>query len=84
MLMVLSATVILVDLFVAVMQVTVSVAIMQLEVSAVYMQVKVSAVNMQVTDNFYLNYAGGSLCCCFLQCIMHMTVPILIMQLFLL
>ena len=48
MLVVLSATFILVDLF-AIMEVTVSVKIMQLEVSAPFMQVKVSAANMWVT-----------------------------------
>ena len=47
--MVLSATLILVDLFVLVMKVTVSVAIMLLEVSATLIQVKVSAANMWVT-----------------------------------
>ena len=49
MLVVLSATLILVDHFVAVMKVTVSVAIMQLEVSATLMPVKISAANMWVT-----------------------------------
>ena len=49
MLVVLSATFTLADLFVAIMQVTVSVEIMQLEVSAPFMQVKVSAANMWVT-----------------------------------
>ena len=49
MLVVLSATFILVDLFVVIIQVTVSVKIMQLEVSAPFMQVKVSAANMWVT-----------------------------------
>ena len=49
MLVVLSATFILVDLFVAIMQVTVSVKIMQLEVSTPFMQVKVSAANVWVT-----------------------------------
>ena len=39
--MLLSAKIMLVDLFVAIMQVTVSVAIMQLEVPAAFMQVKV-------------------------------------------
>ena len=48
MLVVLSATFISVDLFVAIMQVTVSVEIIQLEVSAQFMQVKVSAANMWV------------------------------------
>ena len=61
MLVVLSATFILVDLFVAIMQVTVSVEIMQLEVSAPFMQVKVSAQN--VGDNFCYNYTCGSLGC---------------------
>ena len=46
MLAVLSATVMLVDLFVAAAQVTVSVAITQLEVFAVFMQVTVSAANI--------------------------------------
>ena len=44
-----SATIVLVDFFVAVMQMTVSVAIMQLEISVAFMQVKVSASNMWVT-----------------------------------
>ena len=46
---VLSATIMLVDLFVANTQVTVSVATMQLEVSAAFMQMKVSAANIWVT-----------------------------------
>ena len=48
---VLSTTVILVDLFVAIMQVTVSMAIMQLEVSTafIFMQAKVFAANMCLT-----------------------------------
>ena len=71
----LSATGMLVDLFVTIMQVTVSVAVMQLEVSAAHMWV----------TTFYCNYADGSLCCndvrwYFLQCIMRMTVSIVIMQ----
>ena len=49
MLVILSAKLMLVDLFVADMKVTVSVAIMHLEVSATLMQVKVSAANMWVT-----------------------------------
>ena len=49
MLLVLSATLMLVDLFVSIMKVTVSVAIMQLEVFATPMQVKVSAANTWVT-----------------------------------
>ena len=48
MLVVLSATIMLVDLFVAIMQETVSVAIMQLEVSTASMQV-VSAGKIWVT-----------------------------------
>ena len=63
MLMVLSATFILADLFVTIMQVTVSVESIQLEVSVPFLQVKVSAANMWVTiDNFYRNYGRGSLC----------------------
>ena len=61
--MVLSATFILVDLFVVIIQVTVSVEIMQLEVSAPLMQVKVSAANMWVTVLIEImhcyNYAGS-------------------------
>ena len=49
MLELLSATLMLVDLFVGVMKVTVSVAIMQLEVSATHMPVKISASSMWVT-----------------------------------
>ena len=49
MLLVLSATLMLVDLFVSVMKVTVSVAIMLLEVAATLMQVKVSTANTWVT-----------------------------------
>ena len=45
----LSATLMLVDLFVAVMKVTVSVAIMQFKVSATLMSVKISAANTWVT-----------------------------------
>ena len=51
--MLLSATGMLVDLFVTIMQVTVSVAVMQLEVSAAHMWV----------TTFYCNYADGGLCC---------------------
>ena len=58
MLVVLSATFILVDLFVAIMQVTVSVEIMQLEVSAPFMQVKVSTANMWVTIFIENMHAG--------------------------
>ena len=49
MLLVLSATFMFMDLFIAIMQVTVSLAIMQLEVSVAFMQVKVSAANVGVT-----------------------------------
>ena len=49
MLVVLSATTMLVYRFVAIAQVTVSVAIIQLEISAAFMQLKVSAANMWVT-----------------------------------
>ena len=49
--LVLSATLTLVDLFVAVMTVTVSVAIIQLQVLATLMQVKISTAN--VDENFY-------------------------------
>ena len=65
MLVVLSTTFILVDLFVAIMQVTVSVEIIQLQVSAPFMQVKVSAANMWVMI--------------FIE-IMHMEVSVTIMQ----
>ena len=67
--MVLSATVMLVDLSVATKQVTVPVATMQLQVSAAFMQVKVSAVNMCMTIfveitqmEICFNYAGGIFC----------------------
>ena len=52
MLVVLSATLTFVDLFVAVMKVTVSVAIVQLEVSATLKQIKVYAANMWVTIGY--------------------------------
>ena len=72
----------LVDLFVAVMKATVSVAVMQLEVSATLMQVKIFAANMWVT--ILLKLCRWSLLqSCrwyFLQCIMHMTISIVIMQ----
>ena len=60
MLVVLSATLMFVDLFVAAMKVTVSVAIMQLEVSATLMQVKVSAANMWVTIFIEIMQVGVS------------------------
>ena len=44
--LVLSAAIMLVDLFVAITQVIVSAVVMRLEVSAAFMQVKVSASNM--------------------------------------
>ena len=82
--MVLSATLMFVDLFVAVMKVTVFVAIMQLEVSATLMQVSVSAANMWVTIFMEIMQRGVSLLqscrCYFLQCIMHVTISIIIMQ----
>ena len=65
MLVVLSAKIMLVDLFVANMQVTVSVAIKQLEVFSAFMHVKVSAANMWVTI--------------FIE-IMDIEVPVTIMQ----
>ena len=49
MLVLISATLTLVDLLVAVMKMSVSVAIVQLEVSEALMQVKSSATNMWVT-----------------------------------
>ena len=55
-----SATLTLVDLFVAIMQVTVSVAIIQLEISAAHMQVKVSAANMWVTIFIEITQLGVS------------------------
>ena len=57
---VLSATVTLVDLFVAIIQVTVSVAIMPLEVSAVFMKVKLSAANMWVIIFIEFMHVGVS------------------------
>ena len=60
MLVVLSATVVLVDLFVTVTRVIVSVAIMQLEVFATLMQVKVSAANMWVTIFIEIMQVGVS------------------------
>ena len=54
MLVVLSATLTLVDCFVSVMKVAVSVANMQLEVSTTLMQVKVSPANMWVTISLKL------------------------------
>ena len=62
MLVVLSATLMFADLFVAVMKETVSVAVMQLEASATLMQAKVSAANMWVAI-FIEIIKGRSLCC---------------------
>ena len=67
--MVLSVTVMLVDLSAEIMQVTVSVAIIQIKVSAALIQVPVSATNMWVTifivimhKGVCFNYAGGIFC----------------------
>ena len=57
---VLSATIMLVDLFVAITQVTDSVAIMQLKASAAFMEVKVSAANMWVIIFIEIMHAGVS------------------------
>ena len=62
MLVVPSATVMLVDLFVAIVKVTISVAIMQLEVSATLIQVKVSAANMWVAIFIEIMQVGGLWC----------------------
>ena len=62
MLVVLSATLMLVDFFVAVMKVTVSVAIMQLGgFSATLMPVKISAVNVWVT--IFVEIMQVEVCC---------------------
>ena len=60
MLAVLSATFMLVDVFVAIMQVTVSVAFMHLEVSAAFMPVKVSAANTWMTISIEIMHVGVS------------------------
>ena len=60
MLVVLSATIILVDLFVAFKQVIVCVAIIQLEVSAAFMQVKASAANMWVENFIHIMHVAIS------------------------
>ena len=73
----------LVALSVAIKQVTVSVVIMQLEVSGAHMQVTVSAANMWVTIFIVIMQMESLLQLCrwyFLQCIMHMTVSVVIMQ----
>ena len=56
----LSATVMLVDLSIAIMQATVSIAIIQLKVSAAFMQVKVSAENMWTTIFIEIMQVGVS------------------------
>ena len=75
---VISTTYMLVYLFVVITQVTVSVAIIQLEVSAAFVQVKVSVANMWVT--VFIESLLQSYRWYFLQCIMHMTSSIVIMQ----
>ena len=60
MLVVLSTTVMLMDLFVAIMQLSVSVAVMQLEISATFMQVEVSAANMWVAIFIEILHVGVS------------------------
>ena len=85
MFVVFSATLMLVDLFVAVMNMTVSVAIMQLDISATLLQVKVSAANMWVTIllKFCRWESVAIMQSCrwyFLQCIMYMTISIVIMH----
>ena len=58
MLVVLSVTLMLEDLFVAVMKVTISAKIMQLEVPATLTLVKISAANMWVTIFFEIMQVG--------------------------
>ena len=60
MLLILSATLAFVDLFVAVVKVTVSVEIMQLQVSATLMPVKMSAASMWVTIFIEITQVGVS------------------------
>ena len=60
MLVVLSAALILVDLFLSVTKGTVSIAIMQLEVSATLMQVKISAAYIWVTIFIEIMQVGVS------------------------
>ena len=70
-------------LSVAIKQVTVSVAIMQLENSGAHMQVTVFAAKMCLTIFVVILKMGVSVELCrwyFLQCIMHMTVSVVIMQ----
>ena len=68
--LVLYVTGMLVNFSVKIMQV----AIIQLEVSAVHMQVTVSAASMQMAIFIVIKIRY------FLQCLMHMTVSIVIMQ----
>ena len=72
--MVFFVTGILLDLSVAIKQVTVSVAIIQLEVFGAHMQVTVPAAKIGL--KFKLQLCRWY----YLQCIMHMTVSIVIMQ----
>ena len=68
---VLSVTVMLVDLLVVIMHVTVSVEIIQLKVSAALMLVTISASNMWVTIFIVFMQVGASMQLCrwyFLQC----------------
>ena len=60
MLVVLSATLMFIDLFVAVMKVSVTVAVMLLEVFATLMQVKVSATNIWATIFIEIMQVGDS------------------------
>ena len=78
--MLLSVTGMLVDLSVTIMQVTV--ADMQLEVSTTHMQVTVSSANVWMTVSIMqMGLSLLQLCWWyFLQCIMHITVSIAIMQ----
>ena len=62
MLVILSATVMLMNLSVAITQVIVSVTIKQLEVPAAFMQVKLSAANMWMIIFIEMMQVGG-LCC---------------------
>ena len=61
MLVVLSATLMFVDLFVPVMKVTGSITIIQLEVPAKLMLVKISAANMWVT--MFIEIMQVAVCC---------------------
>ena len=64
MLVVLSATLMLVDLFVAIMQVTVSVAIMQLKVSVAFMEsIHMNKLSNLVLKMVILMFSGSSHFC---------------------